>query len=76
MLLQNYRSTPHPATGVTHPDMLFRDGFCTSFPRKKVSGEEIQLAQQRDTQLKQEREIEKNSSKFRQTSILILAITF
>ena len=64
MLLQNYRSTPHHATGVTHPDMLFRDGFCTSFPRKEVSGEEIQLAQQRDTQLKQEREIEKNSSKF------------
>ena len=42
-------------------DMLFRDGLYISFPRKKVSDEQMQLAQQRDKQLKQEREIEKNS---------------
>ena len=41
MLLRNYRSTPHPATGVTPADMLSRDSLCTSFPRKKVSDEQI-----------------------------------
>ena len=47
MLLQNYRNTPHPATKVTPADMLFRDGLYTSFPRKKVSDKQIQLARQR-----------------------------
>ena len=51
---------------MTPADTLFRDGLCTPFPRKKVSDEQIQLAQQREKQLKQEREIEKNSSKYRQ----------
>ena len=64
MLLQKYRSTPHLATEVTPADMLFRNGLCTSFPTKEVSEEQVQLERQRDKQLKQEREIEKNSSKY------------
>ena len=64
MLLQKYRSTPHLATEMTPADMLFRNGLCTSFPRKEVSEEQVQLERQRDKQLKQEREIEKNSSKY------------
>ena len=64
MLLQNYQSTPHLATEVTPADMLFRNGLCTSFPRKEVLEKQIQLAGQRDKQLKQEREVEKNSSKY------------
>ena len=75
MLLQNYRSTPHPATGVAPADMLFRDGLCTSFPRKKVSDEQIQLARQRDKQLKQEREKKIHQSMDRH-QISILVITF
>jgi len=32
-LLDNYRDTPHPATGIAPAAMLFRDGQRTIFPR-------------------------------------------
>ena len=32
-LLNNYRETPHPATGLRPAAMLFRDGKRTVFPR-------------------------------------------
>ena len=56
--------------------MLFRDGLYTSFPRKKVSEEQIQFAQQRGKQLKQEIEVKKIHQSTDRHQILILVITF
>ena len=36
-LLNNYRDTRHPATGLSPAAMLFRDGEQTVFPRKLVT---------------------------------------
>lgn len=65
MLLQNYRDTPHPATGVSPGDMLFRDGMHTTFPRMKVTEKEIEQAREKDMKVKQEREEKLNASKYR-----------
>ena len=40
-LLSNYRDTPHPATGITPNDMLFRDPPQSSFPRRNISEQSI-----------------------------------
>ena len=40
-LLNNYRDTPHPATGLAPAAMLFRDGKRTVFPRKFVADSDV-----------------------------------
>ena len=53
--LQNYRDTPHPATGVSSAAMIFRDDRPTHFPRKQITEEECIKARNRDNGLKQQR---------------------
>ena len=65
-LLQNYRDTPHPATGVPPSAMLFRDSSKSTFPRATVSEESIKLARHKDAQQKMKRDSLLNESKFRQ----------
>ena len=54
--LQNYRDTPHPATGVSSAAMIFRDDRPTHFPRKQITDEECIKARNRDNGLKQRTE--------------------
>ena len=67
-LLTNYRDTPHPSTGVTPNDMLFRDPPQTVFPRRDILEHHIQEARQRDSATKHARKEKINSSKYRQKS--------
>ena len=63
--LQNYRDTPHPATGVFSAVMTFRDDKKTHFPRKSITEEECIKARIRDNGLKQQRTKQINCSKYR-----------
>ena len=36
-----YRSTPHIATGVTPGNIVFRNGYRSSFPQKKLNQQEV-----------------------------------
>ena len=47
-LLSNYRDTPHPATGTTPNDMLFRHPPQSVFPRKNITEHDVKNAQKRD----------------------------
>ena len=67
-LLSNHRETPHPATGVAPASRFFRDGQLNVFPRVSVSDDQVRESIQKDIDLKQNREEEINSSKFRQSS--------
>ena len=67
-LLDNYRDTPHPATGISPASMMFRDGMKNKFPRVKVSEEQVKIARERDMQIKQERGDAINASKYRKES--------
>ena len=64
-LLQNYRSTPHPATGVAPAAMLFRDGQHNIFPRVSTNEQAIENARARDNAIKLQRQQDINSSKYR-----------
>ena len=68
-LLSNYRDTPHPATGVTPNDMMFRDPPQSSFPRREITQQQIDNARTRDAELKHIRQQKINASKYRQESI-------
>ena len=39
--LQSYRQTLHPSTEIAPADMLFRNGIKTTFPRKKLTEEQV-----------------------------------
>ena len=54
-LLNNYRDTPHPATGLPPAALLFRDGKRTLYPTKLVTDSEVLLTRERDKKMKQER---------------------
>ena len=43
-LLDNYRDTPHPATGIPPAAMLFRDGQHSVFPRRSVTQAQVDQA--------------------------------
>ena len=60
--LQTYRDTPHKATGVAPGAMLFRDGYRSNLPCKKLSEEEVSKARELDTQVKNQRKQQYNSS--------------
>ena len=64
-LLCNYRDTPHPATGITPANMLFRDGYRTTFPRTSISDDQVTAARVRDTERKYDNEQKVNHSKYR-----------
>ena len=66
-LLENYRDTPHPATGVPPAAMLYRDGLTSVFPRKSINDRDIATARERDSQLKLHRESHVNSSKYKKS---------
>ena len=67
-LLSNYRDTPHPATGVTPNDMMFRDPPQSSFPRRDISEQQVKDARIRDADLKEIRQQKINASKYRKES--------
>ena len=67
-LLENYRDTPHPATGVPPSAMLFRDSMSGSFPRKSVTEDMIQTARHHDAKQKLEYQNKMTSSKYKKLS--------
>ena len=64
-LLDNYRDTPHPATGLVLSAMLFRGDKQTSFPRQPVTERNIETAKKHKEQQKKERMQQINPSKYR-----------
>ena len=64
-LLNNYRNTPHPATGVSPSSMLFRDGQRCMFPRTSSTDEDIAIARERDLCQKEKQQNKVNSGKYR-----------
>ena len=69
-LLENYRDTPHPATGISPASMMFRDGQEGIFPRNIATDSAIQKAREKDAKLKETRECDVNKSKFRQPTVI------
>ena len=67
-LLSNYRDTPHPATGVTPNDMMFRNPPQSCFPRRDVLEQHIHDARVRDAEIKNDRQEKINSGKYRHQS--------
>ena len=67
-VLNSYRQTPHPATGIAPADMLFRHGVRADFPRKEISQEDISHAKHKDRKQKEANEENVNSSKYRKKS--------
>ena len=67
-LFSNYRDTPHPATGLSPNNMLFRDAPQSTFPRKNITNQEVQAAKQRDLANKLHRQEKLNASKYRTAS--------
>ena len=61
-LLDNYRDTPHPATGITPSAMLFRDGVRKKFPCIMVDEKQVKNARERDARQKLERGEKINAS--------------
>ena len=68
-LLQDYRDTPHPATGISPGSSLFRDGQTGVFPRVTVSDDQVSSARARDLQQKLERQERVNSKKYMKHTI-------
>ena len=64
-LLENYRDTPHPSTGIPPSQMLFRDGMSGTFPYKPLDDKKIQLGIDKDKENKLQVEQKINSSKFK-----------
>ena len=66
--LNNYRHTPHPATGIPPAAMMFRDGQRYDFPRTYATEEDVRRAREADKQKKIDNEEKINSSKYRKKS--------
>ena len=67
-LLNNYRGTPHPSTGLTPAAMMFRNPSDAAFPRKTVSDDEVNDARTRDRHAKEGRKQRIDSSKYKQVT--------
>ena len=65
LLLNNYRNTPHPATGMSPSAMLFRDGQKSNFPRLSIPESDVTKARQKDLDQKQKHQSVVNQEKFR-----------
>ena len=63
--MNNYRQTPHPATGIPPAAMLFRDGQHLEFPRRCATEEEVRKAKETDRNRKAHYENDVNISKYR-----------
>ena len=72
-LLENYRDTPHPSTGLSPSSMLFRDDKRTSFPRKPVTERDIKVAKEKDEHQKMERTEKINASKYKKKDNIVLS---
>ena len=71
-LLWDYRSTPHPATGLTPGDMLFRGGYRSKFPQQPNPTEhQIEEAKNRDSKRKNTTNAKVNSSRWRKYTDII-----
>ncbi len=66
--LNNYRHTPHPATGIPPAAMMFRDGQRYDFPRTYATEEDVRRAREADKQKRIDNEEKINSSKYRKKS--------
>ena len=60
--LQNYRDTPHTATGIAPGAMIFRDGYRSNFPEQRLDEEEIIKALEIDIKTKDKRKSDYNAS--------------
>jgi hypothetical protein len=67
-VLDSYRQTPHPATGISPAAMLFRDSMRTNIPRKKATDTDVDEARRTDKKKKLDNETLINSSKYRKKS--------
>ena len=54
-LLQNYRDTPHPSTGVPPASMMFRSSMSGTFPPRSISDENVEASRRFDKQQKAEK---------------------
>ena len=72
-LLTDYRSTPHPATGLTPGDMVFRGGYHSKLPKKTPPAySQIEEAKGRDKEWKTKVIAIKNASRWRKYPNIIL----
>ena len=69
-LLESYRDTPHPSTGIPPNAMIFRDQPQTHFPRKALSDEDVKEARKRDSAIKEDRTHKLNQSKYKKNSLI------
>ena len=67
-LLKAYRATPHPATGVSPGDMLFRNGYRSDFPPTTCPDEDFQAGVEKDREQKRQRIDALNNSTKRRAS--------
>ena len=68
-LLSAYRATPHPATGISPGDFIFRHGYRKDFPKYSIIAEDdIQQAVIKDHEEKERRADKQNSSRHRKKS--------
>ena len=63
-LLQTYRDTPHPATGVSPGSMLFRDGYRTNLPRSCITETQSSNVREKDKKDNLTRQENTNSSRY------------
>lgn len=71
-LLDSYRSTPHPVTGLASSAMLFSYNKQTSFPRQPVTERNTEIGREYDEQQKNDRTEQVNASKYRKENVLKL----
>jgi hypothetical protein len=65
-LLENYRATPHPSTGLAPGDMMFRHGYRADYPQQPaVTENQVQESINDDIQRRRERSEQMNQSKYR-----------
>ena len=74
-LLHDYRSTSHPATGLTPGDMMLRGGYRTKFPQQPNPTEnQIQEAKIRDSHRKEVANAKINASRWRKYPKIIQGV--
>ena len=71
-LLDSYRSTPHPVTGLASSAMLFSYNKQTSFPRQPVTERNTEIGREYDEQQKNDRTEQVNASKYRKENVVKL----
>ena len=71
-ILNSYRQTPHPSTGLPPGDRMFRDGLHSNFPQRRVTEEMVKQAQLLDKNKKLQNENNINVSKYRKKSNFVV----